>query len=548
MQPPSFICGLPESGHYLLVCALGQNPSLKLNLNSRMFEAVNACLNPVTTQGKEEHTLGLVRNVVQAFGQGPETIEVGCGWAHPQSITTLAKAFGQKPKIVATLRSIPDCVANKFRLSGESDLTQYCETSQAIAAVKTAYQLIRAGYAEHSECFLFVNYDDLVEDLHRELARVHEFLGLAPFKYELANFEPSLRNSIDARAVLKHHYASFCQPEFWTDKPKAKPEIDKLDLQLAASTSGNFEEGRRLADELARDRPNCSRAAFNRGWYELREGKILKGYELMNRGRKVGVFGDSPPRTNKPLWSGQSCTLLLQLEGGLGDQIHQIRYAQNFFERGCDVIVSCSESLIPLFKGIHYISAFVKHGQEDAVYHDYWTPGMSAPLALGLELEDLSGKSYLLRPYVPKGKFRIGLRWSGNKLFEREHHKLFPFAPFFDAVKCDNVEFISLQRDADTEAKPDWVQTVPLGTWDETQQAIASCNLVISSCTSVSHLAAAMGIATWVVLPVMPYFLYALPGERTPYYDSMRLFRQKVFGDWTHPMSELRQEIAKLSP
>jgi hypothetical protein len=73
--------------------------------------------------------------------------------------------------------------------------------------------------------------------------------------------------------------------------------------------------------------------------------------------------------------------------------------------------------------------------------------------------------------------------------------------------------------------------------------AAASCDLVISSCTSVSHLAAAMGVETWVVTPVMPYFLYALDGEKTPYYDSMVLFRQEVFGDWTHPFAKIKERL-----
>jgi hypothetical protein len=170
---------------------------------------------------------------------------------------------------------------------------------------------------------------------------------------------------------------------------------------------------------------------------------------------------------------------------------------------------------------------------------------MSAPLYLGLGLTDLSGAPYISRPVQPEaGKIRIGLRWSGNKEFEAQHHKLFPADPFFDAVKRADVEYISLQRDADLEFKPHWVALVPLETWNDTQQAVASCDLVISSCTSVSHLSAAMGVPTWVVIPVMGYYLYAMPGPQTPYYDSMRLFRQVEFGQWGHCMKELKEAVA----
>jgi hypothetical protein len=87
-----------------------------------------------------------------------------------------------------------------------------------------------------------------------------------------------------------------------------------------------------------------------------------------------------------------------------------------------------------------------------------------------------------------------------------------------------------------------------LATWEDTRNAIASCDLVISSCTSVSHLAAAMGVETWVVVPIMAYYLYALDGEKTPYYDSMTLFRQEVFGEWEEPFNKIKARLTAEKP
>jgi hypothetical protein len=113
----------------------------------------------------------------------------------------------------------------------------------------------------------------------------------------------------------------------------------------------------------------------------------------------------------------------------------------------------------------------------------------------------------------------------------------------FDAVRGADYEFISLQRDEGADACPTWVKQVPLGTWDETKNAVASCELVISSCTSVSHLAAAMGVETWVIIPVMGYYLYALDGDKCPYYDTMKLFRQEVFGEWDAPFNKIKERL-----
>jgi hypothetical protein len=432
---------------------------------------------------------------------------------------------------------------------------------------------LQNGYNFAPECFLFVEYEDLVRDPKTELARVHAFLGLPDFEYDFNNIDGSTvseddenlhghagmhdvkpvlerQHNQDPRELLKHHYATFCQGEFWLEHPRTVPEIHDLDLQLAASTTGDFAEGWRLAQKLEAEEPNNHRAAYNRGWYLLHQGQIQKGYQLMDRGRSASVFGDARPDVPTPQWDGKSKGIvLLYLEGGLGDQIHQIRYAKNIADRGCKVIVACSGPLASLFFNAEGVSSVIQHEAVFGIYHDFWVAGMSAVVPLGFELEDISGKPYLAKPNVIKGyKKRIGLRWQGNSKFEHEHHKKFPFYLMFDAVKDADVEFISLQRDEGSEACPYWVKQVPLNSWDDTRVAIASCDLVISSCTSVSHLAGAMGVDTWVVTPIMPYFMYALPGEKTPYYDSFTLLRQESFGDWTAPFIKMKERLSATNP
>ena len=124
-------------------------------------------------------------------------------------------------------------------------------------------------------------------------------------------------------------------------------------------------------------------------------------------------------------------------------------------------------------------------------------------------------------------KIRIGLCWKGNPKFEHEQHRIFPHNLFFDSVKNIDAEFISLQKGKGEDERPEWVEKVSLDTWEDTSKAIASCDLVITSCTSVAHLAGAMGTKTWIIIPILPYYLWALPGEKTSYYDSVTLFRQE---------------------
>lgn len=573
-----FLCGLPRSGSTVLAAIINQNPQTHVTSTSGLVFALDGLANTWSKASllsdndpNRDKLAATMKRIIDGFydTKKPVVIDKSRSWPVPPVMSAMGKVLGRKPKFIATVRSVPDCMASFVRVAKPANLDEFMASSDLVTHLKAAYMILREGYDHDPSCFLFVEYEDLLANPKRELQRIHEFLELPPFDYDFNNIDGSTvkeddenlhgyagmhdikpklerQHSQSPKDVLKHHYSQFCQPEFWLPEPRTKPEMDDLDLQLAASKMGNFAEGRRIADKLAIERPTDNRAAFNRGWYELHDGNFRLGHQLLYRGRKVGVFGNSPPNTPQPEWDGQVGTLLLRLEGGLGDQIHQARYTANLVERGCKVVLSASGSLCALLKDIVGVSAVVQHGAEFGVYHDYWLPAMSAPVPLGLELADISGKPYIARPHVTKDRLTIGLRWSGNKQFEKEHHKLFPPAPFFDAVKRDGVRFISLQRDADLDAKPDWVETVRLDSWTDTQRAVASCDVVISSCTSVSHLSAAMGVKTWVVIPVMAYYLYALPGAKTPYYDSMRLYRQSVFGQWHHPMEELRNAVADL--
>jgi len=480
----------------------------------------------------------------------------------------MGKVLNRPPRIIATVRSIPECAASLVRAANPENLDEFMQSGQLMDHLKAAYISLQNGYRAAPENFLIVEYDDLVADPKRELGRIHAFLGLPPFEYDfdqidgtsvkeddenlhgyagMHDVKPRLerQHNQDPKDVLGRHYHSFCQPEFWQNRPKTIAEIQPLDIQLTASTTGDFVEGWRLAQEIERDDPLNDRAAYNRGWYYLRQGKIQQGYRLMDRGRREGVFGNERPNVPTTQWDGKSRgVVLLYLEGGLGDQIHQVRFAKSIADRGCRVIVACTGQLASLFSNVEGVSGVVQHEAVFGVYHDFWVAGMSAVVPLGFELADISGEAYITKPTVIKGrKKRIGLRWQGNTHFEHEHHKKFPYELMFDAVKGIDVEFISLQRDEGAGSCPSWVRQAPLGSWENTQEAIASCDLVISACTSVSHLAGAMGIDTWVVTPIMPYFLYALDGEKTPYYDSFTLFRQERFGEWEAPFNAMKERL-----
>jgi hypothetical protein len=573
-----FLAGIPRSGSTVLAAILNQNKTVHVSTTSGLVHVLNALavswhstdlLNKNDLERKK--LAQTMRGTIDAFYENvsaPIIVDKSRGWSVPMIMQSMNQVLDREIKIIATVRSIPDCAASFVRIAKPENLDTFLATGQLIDHLKAAYISLQSGYEQTPNNFLFVEYDDLVSNPKKQLDRIHEFLGLATFEYNFNDIDGSsvteddenlhgfagmhdikpvleAQHKENPKDILKHHYSAFCQPEFWLDKPRTIKEVGDLDLQLASATIGDFAKGWELALKLEKEEPDNNRAAFNRGWYYLRQGQIQKGYQLMDRGRIEGVFGNSRPDVPTQQWDGKSKGIvLLYLEGGLGDQIHQVRYAKNIAQRGCKVVVSCTGQLASLFVDVEGVSSVVQHEAVYGVYHNFWVAGMSAVVPLGFELSDLDGSAYITKPSTIKGyKKRIGLRWQGNSQFEHEHHKKFPYELMFEAVKNADAEFISLQRDEAVDVAPSWVKTVPLNTWEDTRNAVASCDLVISACTSVSHLSAAMGVPTWVVTPVMPYFLYAIEGAKTPYYNSMKIIRQETFDNWDSPFDKITKEL-----
>jgi hypothetical protein len=457
------------------------------------------------------------------------------------------------------------------RVAKPDNLEEFLRTSDLVNHVKESYQTLESGYRFAPECILFVDYDDLLSNPQKELDRIHAFLEIPDFDYNLSainadhlkeddenvwkvkglhDVQPELKrqHSTTAEDVLGVFHRDYVQPRFWLNEGPGHRPIHDLDLQLSAGLMGNFEEGWRLAQKLEKEEPWNNRAAFNRGWYKMWKGDLLEGEKLLYRGRIEGVFGNKVPQTPMPMWDGKSKgTVMLNLEGGLGDQIHGARYAKYIMDRGCDVIIACSGQLAGVLRTIPGVKAIIQHEALFGVVHDFWVPSMSAAMILGLQYEDVNGEAYIPKPAVEKSNtFKVGLRWQGNPQFEHEQHRIFPSELLFKAVKGVNAEVISLQRDEGSQHRPDWVKQVSLDHWEETAKAIASCDLVITSCTSVAHLAAAMGVSTWIVVPILPYYLWAPPKNTTVWYDSVSLFRQTSFGDWTDPFNKISSQLSDL--
>lgn len=516
------------------------------------IQAWNAA--PATRASGDDEADGsrILKAIMDAYHETDKIVmDKGRGWPAPGVMEAIEKAQGHV-KIVATVRPVAECLASFVKIVGTDDVKDFCKNSDYAKHLFSSYHTLKAGWEKYPDKILLVEYDNLIADPQKELDRVADFLGIERKICNPKNVKPvdeddkvwgikdlhKVRKTVskakyDPKDVLGQELWDFYQGgSFWKPEEEKEKKPELLDMQRDASRVGDFEKARQISELL----PDTDRAAFNKGWIALYDGKLQEGYTLLNRGRREDIFGDGHIGTHRPLWQGEKGIVLLYLEGGFGDQIHQVRYAREIAKRGCKVIVSCSYELATLFTDVEGVSAVVQHEAARGVYFDYWVQGMSAVLPLKLEYKDLDGSPYIRKTAENLGN--IGIRWNGNPNFQDEAYRRFPAELLFKTVEGKGV--ISLQHGEGSELKPASIPQADVHDWEATRKAISECKLVISSDTSVAHLSAAMGIETWIVVPVLPYFLWALPGKKTPYYNSVTLFRQQKFGDWTTPFEEMK--------
>jgi hypothetical protein len=318
-----------------------------------------------------------------------------------------------------------------------------------------------------------------------------------------------------------------------------------LDIALENSIKGDVE----TSEKLLRSYPeqNDARIIFNLGWHEIRHGNLKKGLQMLDAGRYLNVFG--LPHVGKPLWKDQDLTnktLLFRCENGYGDQIMNFRFAKDFVNKGARVVVSCLPELMPLFSRHGFIC--VNNTVVKDVHFDYWVPSMSVAHVLGYDSHNFPGKPYLTAEpkqlFAKPGTLKVGIRWAGNPMFEHEQHRKFDPQPLLDLYEIAGITLYSLQRDENLiDGLPFADLRDQMKTWEDTASIIQGLDLVITSCTSIAHLSAALGKETWVIVPVLPYYAWAVPGEKTVWYDSVKVFRQEVYGNWDAPLSAVRKAL-----
>lgn len=335
---------------------------------------------------------------------------------------------------------------------------------------------------------------------------------------------------------IKPHYA-----EALSGRGVALKELGQIDEALA-----NFEEA-------LRNKPNYPDARNNRAGAHLLKGCLREGFaDFESRWERT----NAPPKTfhsNLPRWDGQELTgrkIIVWDEQGLGDLIQFSRYLLCLVEAGAEVTFLCRGNMHGLLSSLPAPIRLVESADPSGDF-DFQCALMSLPYGFRTSLETVPAPIPYLRPdpsrvqkwaeRIGAGGFRIGIAWQGNKFINL--HRSIPLACFAPLAAIAGVRLLSLMKDrapltVDFPGRPFTVENLgddfdqgPVSFLD-CAAVMENCDLIVTSDTSIAHLAGALGRPVFVALKSVPDWRWLLEREDSPWYPGMRLFRQSAKNDW----------------
>lgn len=319
-------------------------------------------------------------------------------------------------------------------------------------------------------------------------------------------------------------------------------------------------------------------AYLNKSFLSLLIGDLDTGWKLYEWRWKVEEYKKNIKNISQPLWLGDenihNKTILLHAEQGLGDTIQFCRYVKLVKELGARVLLEVPKPLSGLFNGLEGVDQLIVSGNQLPDF-DYHCPLLSLPLVFKTILESIpecpkfniqkKKISYWENKLGIRKKLRVGLVWNGgfrlknpSHLWEINERRNLPFDKL-NCLKDIDAEFISLQKGEPAETE--FRQKIALS-WDgphikdfvneladfsDTAALVMNLDLVITVDTSTAHLAATLGIPVWLLNRFDTCWRWLLDIEDSPWYPSIKIYRQPSKGDWDSVIQRVRQDLMEYS-
>jgi len=317
-------------------------------------------------------------------------------------------------------------------------------------------------------------------------------------------------------------------------------------------------------DEAVALKPDYAEAYFGRAVARLLSGDFARGWvDFEWRWKRTnGPAGLQHKEFAQPLWLGEKPlvgkTLLVHAELGLGDTLQFCRYVTPLAELGATVILQVQSPLVELLADLHGISRVMTAGQPLPAL-DYHCPLLSLPLAFKTELKTIPAERKYLHADPAKvarwktcvgdaaGR-RVGLVWRGDPNNSDDRHRSMALSDLLQQLPR-NYRYYSLQKEL-SESEKRIFDAHPTAScladdldFTETAALCECLDLVISVDTSVAHLSAALGTLTWILLPFSPDCRWLLSRTDSPWYPSVKLYRQERVGDWRGVLTRVAGDL-----
>lgn len=353
---------------------------------------------------------------------------------------------------------------------------------------------------------------------------------------------------------------------------RANPQDAMAHYQLAQiyMNFGRSDEALAGLDQAIRLDPNQAEFHFSRAQTLLKLGRYPEGWRAYQWRWQIGRFNAPMQRFSQPCWSGTELpqgTLLIHGETGFGDMFQFVRYATCAAQRCQTVVVECQPALMQLVAKVSGVSRVVAQGGELPAF-DAHIPLISLPAVFATDISSIpwsgpyiAADPDLLQDWAHRlskqnsGELKVGLVWSSNPKNMGQQERSVPLSLLPPLVQLEGVQFFSLQKDASPAHFTDPLQgmrfvdmTADIADFSDTAALLTQLDLVVSVDTAVAHLAGAMGVPVWVMLPFSADWRHHQDRDDNPWYPSMRLFRQTSAGDWGPVLQRLAREIQASTP
>ena len=512
------------------------------------------------------------------LNRGNVLMELG---RHEHALSSYDRAIALKPDLVEAYNNR----GNALRSLGRSE--EALESFERAIALRPAFA--EAHHARGNVLAELNRTDEAVLSFDRAiglrpaLAEAHNNRGMA--LHRLGRFDEALK-SYDRAISVKPVYALA-----FNNRSTTLSEVGRLDdalrdcvkaiglepgLAEAHYNKGNILKALKRPDDAIRAydsaialRPGFAEAGWNKAVCTLLTGQFAEGWPLYEQ-RQRGPEPAGQQSAGLANWSGaeglEGKTLYVRAEQGLGDTIQFCRYAPLAAERGAEVVLAVQDPLVRLTKSLGPAVRVLGVAEEPPPF-EFQIPLLSMPLAFRTEPRNIPGNTPYLSaepdriPYwkerIGGTGLRIGICWQGAKGGEIDIGRSFPVRNFEHIAAIPGVRLISLQKGEGAEQLHDLPPGMKVESFGDeldsgpdafvdTAAIMENLDLVITSDTAVAHLAGALGRPVWVALNFVPDWRWLLERRDSPWYPTMKLFRQTQRGHWPGVFAMMEEELVAL--